>query len=318
MPVPRPTRTYDTPIFDSARWDGFTPRPGDILVCTPVKRGTTWTQMLCAMLVHQSTVFPQPLTRLSRWLERHAEPIADVLAAYEAQSYRRIVKTHTPFDGLPYFEQASYVFCGRDPRDVFLSSLDHIANASEKTAEEARRRAGVPDDFEFPSDPNVLFPTWLTTGAMDGMEDGFPMGSVMTLTATYWNVRRLPNLHFTHYADLSADLDGEMRRLARFLGAPIDERLWPDFLTAASFDAMRERADELAPGAHFNEWRSNADFFRGARKGQWRDVLTAENQTLYEAVSRARLAPRLKAWLEGGRAAAGDPKLQETACTPST
>jgi hypothetical protein len=40
--------------------------------------------MLCALLVHQSTVFPEPLTRLSRWLDRDVEPIDEVLAAYEA------------------------------------------------------------------------------------------------------------------------------------------------------------------------------------------------------------------------------------------
>jgi hypothetical protein len=264
--------------------------------------------MLCAMLVHQSTVFPQPLSKLSRWLERHLEPMDELRAAYEAQPYRRIIKTHTPLDGLPYFAQASYVFCGRDPRDVFLSGMDHMANGSEETKADARRRAGLPPDFELPTDPNVMFPLWLQTGAMEGMEDGLPLGSVMTLTRTYWEFRHVPNLLFLHYADLSDDLDGELRRLARFLGAPIDERLWPEFLSAARFESMRGRADELAPGAHFKEWRSNADFFRGARRGQWRHVLTPENLALYERLALERLGPQLKAWLEGGRRAAGDPR----------
>ena len=136
------------------------------------------------------------------------------------------------------------------------------------------------------------------------------MGSVMSLTQTYWRFRHVPNLHFLHYGDLRADLDGELRRLARFLGTPIDERLWPEILQAASFDSMRERADELAPGAHFGEWRSNKDFFRKARRGQWREVLSAESQALYETLATERLGARLKAWLEGGRAAAGDPKAE--------
>jgi hypothetical protein len=71
---------------------------------------------------------------------------------------------------------------------------------------------------------------------------------------------------------------------------------------------MRERADELAPGAHFGEWRSNTDFFRSARRGAWRDVLSAESLGQYERVATERLGPRLKAWLEGGRALGGDPK----------
>jgi hypothetical protein len=310
MPSPGRTRTYQTAVFDSTRWDQLALRPGDILVCTPAKSGTTWTQMLCALLVHQSPEFPEPLNRLSRWLERLAEPIEEIVAAYERQPYRRIIKTHTPFDGLPYRDDVAYVFCGRDPRDVFLSSLDHIANVSEKSAAEVRQRAGLPDDFQFDfaSDPNLLFRIWLTTGAMEGMDDGFPIGSVMTLTTTFWRFRDVPNLHFLHYADLSADLDREMRGLARFLGTPVDERRWPGLIAAASFEAMRQRADELAPGGHFEEWRSNRDFFRSARRGAWRDVLDAESQTLYESLALERLGPRLKAWLEGGRAAAGDPK----------
>ena len=305
MTLPARTRTYQTAFFDSARWDAFRPRAGDILVCTPVKSGTTWTQMLCAMLVHQSTVFPEPLARLSRWLERLRDPLDEILAAYEAQPHRRIVKTHTPLDGIPYWPEVSYVFCGRDPRDVFFSGLDHMANASEESIEDMKRRAGVTEDFVLPSDPNAFFPLWLTTGAMEGMEDGFPMGSVMSLTKTYWAHRDAPNLLLLHYADLSADLDGELRRLARFLGVAVDERRWPEFLAAASFESMRERADELAPGAHFGEWRSNADFFRSGRRGAWREVLSAENQALYEQVARERLGPRLKAWLEGGRRALG-------------
>ena len=308
MTLPARTRTYQTAVFDSTRWDRFRPRAGDIIVCTPVKSGTTWTQMLCAMLVHQATVFPQPLTRLSRWLERLRDPIEEVVAAYEAQAHRRIVKTHTPLDGLPYWPEVLYVFCGRDPRDVFFSGLDHMANASDESIEDMKRRAGIAEDFVLPSDPDAFFPLWLTTGAMEGMEDGFPMGSVMSLTKTYWAHRDTPNLHLLHYADLSADLDGEMRRLARFLGAPIDQRLWPELVAAAGFEAMRKRADELAPGAHFGEWRSNDAFFRSARRGAWRDVLSAESCALYERVATERLGPLLKAWLEGGRALAGDPK----------
>src|SRR5215471_2618266 len=163
MRLPERTRRYETNIFDSGRWDHFRLRPGDVLVCTPAKSGTTWTQMLCAMLIHQSTVFPRPLTELSRWLERLREPIDEAVAAFEAQPYRRIVKTHTPLDGLPYSPEVSYVFCGRDPRDVFFSMRDHMANASDETHADALRRAGLPEDFVFPDDPDVLFELWLTT-----------------------------------------------------------------------------------------------------------------------------------------------------------
>ena len=70
---------------------------------------------------------------------------------------------------------------------------------------------------------------------------------------------------------------------------------------------MKEGAEGSAPGAHLGEWKSNGDFFRSARRGEWRERLSEENKALYERLSTARLGPGLKRWLEEG-AAAGDPK----------
>ena len=38
-------RRYEASMYDSNRWDGFELRPGDIIISTPPKCGTTWTQM---------------------------------------------------------------------------------------------------------------------------------------------------------------------------------------------------------------------------------------------------------------------------------
>ena len=305
---PQRTRTYLTPIEDSARWDHWRPRKGDIIVCTPPKTGTTWTQMLCALLVHQSPSLPQPLTRLSRWIDRHGEPIDNVIADFEGQNFRRIVKTHTPLDGLRYFEDVSYVFCGRDPRDAFLSGVDHLANVSEESMADARRRAGVPADFAFPTDPNALFAMWLTMPTHPWVPDGFPMGSVLYYASSFWPYRRLPNIHFLHYVDLSERLAEEMKRLSQFLGIAINDNVFPSLVEAASFHAMKEKGEANAPGAHLGEWRNASEFFKSARRGQWKEILSAENLALYEQAASERLDPQLRLWLEKGRAAAGDPR----------
>jgi hypothetical protein len=301
MAKPERIHTYHDMIYDSARWDAFTPRKGDIIVATPAKCGTTWTQMICALLVHQTPDFPQPLTVLSRWIERHTEPVEDVAAHFEAQPWRRIIKTHTPLDGLPYSEDVTYVFCGRDPRDAFLSGLDHIGNLSEKTRAESLARGKVPAGFTLPTDPNLRFQMWISAGPQPWVWDGFPIGSVLYLTDTYWQHRDLKNIHFMHYADLTRDLDGEMRRLSKALGIPIDEAKWPALVNAARFETMKAGAARNAPGAHLGEWADSDKFFRKARSGEWREVLSAENQALYQKIASERLSPELKAWLEDGR-----------------
>ncbi|HTQ13738.1 MAG TPA: sulfotransferase domain-containing protein [Rhizomicrobium sp.] len=307
MRKPERTHTYTDMIGDSARWDEFHPRKGDIIVATPPKCGTTWTQMICALLVHQSPGLPQPLTVLSRWFDRHSEPAKEVAAHFDAQPFRRIVKTHTPLDGLPYWDDATYVFCGRDPRDAFLSLVDHLGNLSPETVAEATRRTNLPPGFRFPTDPDDMFPLWFTHGNQPWLEDGFPAGPLFYLTQTFWDFRGLDNIVFLHYQDLVDDLDGEMRRLSAALGIAVDETRWPGLVQAARFESMRDRASDTAPGAHLGEWADNTSFFRKARSGEWRTGLSAENLALY-----ARLAPRkvtadCLAWLEGGRKAF-DPK----------
>ena len=296
--TPELRHRYETVVADSDRWNEFPHRSGDIIVCTPSKCGTTWTQMLCALLVHQSPNFPLPLTRLSRWIDRRSEPIEQVAAELGSQSFRRVLKTHTPLDGLPYWEDASYVFCGRDPRDAFLSMMDHFANLSDKSIAEVAKHApmaGAP-----PSDPNGLFPVWLTVGAHPWLEDGFPFGSSFHMTQSFWKFRNLPNIFFLHYADLTRNLDAEMRRLSAFLGIPVNEVLWPNLVEAGSFSAMKSGADDVAPGAHTGEWADNTNFFRMARMGQWREVLSSENKALYEQIWSRRVDPELKHWMEEG------------------
>ena len=53
-----PRTRYRSIIADSGRWDGFAFRPGDVVISTPPKCGTTWTQMLCALLIFDGPDVP--------------------------------------------------------------------------------------------------------------------------------------------------------------------------------------------------------------------------------------------------------------------
>jgi aryl sulfotransferase len=310
MEKPQRLHVYTGAVYDSSRWDRFALREGDIVVCTPPKTGTTWTQMLCALVVHQTPDLPLPLTRLSRWLDRLAQPVEEVAAEFEAQDFRRVIKTHTPLDGLPYDARVSYVVCGRDPRDAFLSMVDHLANLSDATQAEIAGRLGAAGGAPpFPSDVDGMFALWLTKPEKPWMQDGFPWGSVFYYMSSFWKFRTLNNIHFQHYADLLDDLDGEMRRLSAFLGFAVDEARWPGLVEAARFSRMRAKGAAAAPGAHLGEWRDANAFFRKARLGEWRTMLSPESQALYDKLSRERLDPQLRLWLEGGRSAC-DPKAR--------
>lgn len=291
--LPQLARRYRNAVFDNARWAAYRPRAGDVVVIAPAKCGTTWTSKLCAMLVHDTAELSRPLGQMVRWFDAHTTPVDQLVAELEAETGPRIIKTHTASDGLPWFPEVRYVFCGRDPRDAFLSMLDHVANTRDS------RQSGVAPGAKL--DPNALFRRWATQGQFPWMFDGGPFQSIVWFTASWWIHRGLPNLHLLHYRDLTLDLDGEFRRLAGFLGRDVDEDRWPAFLAAASFVQMKAAADDNAPSSARGVWFSNADFFREGRLDAWRKVLTPENQALYEAVNTPRLDPGLKRWLELGR-----------------
>lgn len=116
MSQPECSRHYLAPLYDSGRWDAFALRPGDVIIATPYKAGTTWTQYLCAMAIHGGPELPKPLPELSTWVDTKLHSLEYVLEIYESQPWRRVIKTHTPLDGLPYRKDISYVVCARNPR----------------------------------------------------------------------------------------------------------------------------------------------------------------------------------------------------------
>ncbi|MEM9044937.1 MAG: sulfotransferase domain-containing protein [Pseudomonadota bacterium] len=296
-----PLRHYQHRVWDTARWEGFDHRPGDILICTPYKAGTTWTQMICALLIFQTPELPKPLAEMSPWLELRAAEAEVIQGIYAAQTHRRFIKTHTALDGLPWLPEARYVVVQRDPRDVFMSMMNQMTNSNpDADAIFVReRKAAGGSRTELPEEPNALFHHWLTQGSFDWESDGAPYWSIFRHGYSYWQHRDQPNMHLMHYADMKADLEGEMRRLARFLEIEVPEDRWPSLVRAAGFASMKRQADQMAPDVNFNMWADNARFFNKGTSGQWEGVLNAESLALLDKIMAPYPTDYIQ-WLLGG------------------
>jgi hypothetical protein len=138
---------YRWPGEDSGRWLGFRFRPGDIVISTRRKTGTTWMQVICALLIFQTPELPDPLWRLSPWLDSQVMPHEFVYAQLAEQRHRRFIKTHTPLDGIPLDPRVTYIVTARHPLDTFVSHRRHNEIIGPP-----------PDDIGRPPDPPGLPP----------------------------------------------------------------------------------------------------------------------------------------------------------------
>lgn len=274
-----PVHRYQHLDWDSRRWDGFESRPGDIYICTCYKSGTTWMQVIAALLVFQGTDFPGPLNEISPWLDLVTDTREALHSRMARQAHRRILKTHTALDGLRWFPDARYLYVARDPRDVFVSMMNHQANTDVETeralAAEMGQSVTVTDLLA--NDIEKALAEWLSRGFFDWERDGYPYWSVFHHGETFWQHRQQDNILMLHYSQLKSDLGGQMRRISRFLDVDVDESLFPSLVKAATFESMKSKADQLVPDADSGMWKSNRKFFNQGVNGQWRAVFSEAN-----------------------------------------
>ena len=302
MPVRPAERVYRTWIIDSRRWEHYRPRPGDIVIATYPKCGTTWMQRIVDLLVFQ-TPEPRPIMQISPWIDRRfPEPVEAVVARIEAQDHRRFLKAHLPADGLPIHDEVKYVHVARDGRDACMSFHNHGSGFTPEMLD-GLDRAGLEDETigpplpARPGRPGRALPPLAHGGRGAGPRGRLAAMSFFHFERTWWDERHRPNVLLVHYDDLKADLAGEMRRVADFLGIPVPPDLWPGLVEAAGFEAMR-RDGEVLMGSVAASFRGGAArFFHEGTNGRWRGVFREEDLALYDAKVEAELPPACARWV---------------------
>ncbi len=280
-------RRYRSPQQDSARWDDFPVRAGDIVISSPAKSGTTWVQMICALLIFQTPDLPKPLSALSPWLDQAFTPREKVYAELAEQEHRRFIKTHVPLDGLPLDPRVNYLVVARHPLDRALSLYHQAASTRAEWLHAFQDRpdaqSSSPSSLTLPP-PREWLLKWCQPDPADGWEQDVAAAELHhPLDA--WKRRAQPNVRLLHYDDLCADLAGQMAALAEWLSITVDEAVRPELVKAATFDEMKARAEWLAPDTEI--LTDPVEFFREGRSGAGRELLTEDDLEAY----RKRVAP---------------------------
>lgn len=285
------SRQYRGTRTDPARWSVWQPRPGDVLVCTPSKCGTTWTQSILTMLAHGGPDLPDKVPVLSPWVDADLGVSAEAVAeALDRQTGRRVVKTHTPADGFPVWEGVTVIAVYRHPLDAFMSMQKHIQNVAQ-----LRVTALATKTLDQALDAFVNTPE-----ATDDIDNDSLSHMVLHLRETVLS-GRLPDLGVFHYADMVADNRRAVEGLARAAGFDVSDAVIDAVTEATRFDTMRANALNFAPVAGTGFWKSDAGFFDSASSRKWEGKLS-DAQIAHYTDRLAAILPdeRQRAWLEYG------------------
>jgi aryl sulfotransferase len=291
---PQKMRELQNHHMDSTIWNRFKFRPDDIIISTYGKSGTTWTQQIVGQLIFKGDE-NVAVGGLSPWLDLRIPEESIKLAALEAQTHRRFIKTHLPLDAFVFRPELKHIYIARDGRDSLWSMHNHHANGNAlffEVINDTPGRVGPPLPK---ADPDIrrYFLNWLDN-------DGEPFWSFWDNVRSWWSVRHHPNVLMLHFADMKKDLAASVRKIAAFLDIDLDDATFAKVVEHCSFDYMKENANKSAPlgGAL---WEGGAGtFINKGSNGRWRDVLTADDSARYEAAAVAELGPDCARWLASG------------------
>ena len=274
---------------DSARWQLFDHRAGDVFICTSPKSGTTWTQAICAFLIFGRGDVPSGNGGESPWVEMTFETMDALNARLNAQTHRRYLKSHSPFDGVIYWPDAIYFSVFRHPLDIYFSLLKHGANQNNPV-----------DNPIYNVDPVKSFEAWLTLPFQVNPNNNTTFEAGIHQYKSFLKWRHLPNIHIFHYADMTRDLDREMVRMAAAMEISHPAELMAELVQAASFDSMKKNADKYAPQVWDGYWKDKREFFNAGTSNKWEGKLTTDQLTAYDARMDNLLTTEERQWLEWG------------------
>lgn len=280
-------RRYQGYFADSARWGRFQFRPDDVVITTPSKSGTTWMQNIVGTLIFGEVDLGAPISTISPWLDMLTHTDEQVFGVLVAQKHRRFIKTHTPIDGIPRVEGVTYIAVVRHPLDIALSNLDHADNMRIDHAVELRTAAAGEAEQGFerrtrPGTPAEYVRFFIDNDEPPTGHGPYGLADYSQQARTYWDARHEPNVHLFHYAEMWADLDRQMLRVADALGVDVDESRWPEFVEAATLKSMRSRAAATVPNAHQDMWVDPKKFFSVGGTRDWASLVTASDIAHFE------------------------------------
>ncbi|XP_028332323.1 sulfotransferase 1C2 [Gouania willdenowi] len=252
-------------VFDSI--SAFRPDPSDILVATYPKAGTTWTQEILDLLLHNGNAeackrAPTPVR--SPFLEIvPPPPIPSGLELLEKTDPPRIIKTHLPVQLVPagfWEEKCKVIYCARNAKDNLVSY--YFFDLMNQTQPEPGPFDGYIHKF---------------------MQGKLAWGSWYDHVKDYWAAREKKNILFIFYEDMKENPRREVERIMRYLNMSLSDEVINRIVDLTSFKNMKENPMSnysCVPMPVFDETIS--PFMRKGEVGDWRNHFTPEQAAMFD------------------------------------
>ncbi|XP_070394639.1 amine sulfotransferase-like isoform X3 [Dermacentor albipictus] len=269
---------------------GYKPRADDVFIVTFPKSGTTWTQQIGYLILHDGSPAPDGMDFFKTM------PFLEMFGAEDVEKMKRpgLIKTHLPYNLVPKSPSAKYVYVCRNPKDVCVSFFYHT-------------KGFVAYDF--------------VDGKLEDFFDVFVQGATdfgeyFDHVLSWYAHRSDSNVLFMHYEDIKADPKNHVLKLAAFLGNEHHRKLveHPEALDQvielSGIDFMRSKTGAdikafltrpldkekgVCPGLnHYHDmamrYPKTTGFIRKGVVGDWKQHFTPEMNAEMEAKIYQRLA----------------------------
>ncbi|KAG1714310.1 Sulfotransferase 1C2 [Nymphon striatum] len=216
---------YTNPVTFKNSLD-YEPDDTDIFVNSFPKCGTTWLQMI-VWLMKNNLQSPEKLEDLT--LGNYLGITATKEKIEEMEKPRQI-KTHFPFELVPFNPNTKYIYITRNPFDCCVSLFHH--------------HRAFPE-YEFDGNFDEFFEMFLR-GEVD-------FGNYFHNVKSWYEHKDDPNIHFMLYEDLKSNPEDEIVRLGRFLGGKYEQDVMnKDFvkevIEKSNFKTMSKFAQKNSEG----------------------------------------------------------------------
>ncbi|XP_061665772.1 sulfotransferase 1B1-like isoform X1 [Syngnathoides biaculeatus] len=268
-----PLMSYIANNFDAI--SAFCPDSSDLLIATYPKAGTTWTQEIVDLLLHNGdaeTCRRAPTPVRSPFLEIcNPPPIPTGLELLSKMAPPRIIKTHLPFQLVPagfWEKKCKAIYIARNAKDNVVSYY-HFDRMNLTQPEPGPWEGYI---HKFMHGECIL------------MCSAVPWGSWYDHVKGYWEERDKRNILYIFYEDMKENPRREVERIMRYLDLSLSDDIITRIVELTSFTAMKENPMAnytCIPKSVFDQ--SISAFMRKGEVGDWKNHFTPEQSAEFDA-----------------------------------